>query len=216
MPPRPPRPAFPAEAMITRLLWMILLLPLAQAAAAVPCGDYAERLASMRAADQALRELFKEDDPPQRIFNAVAVVDAAHMRAMKGLLKRCGWPMTSLYGQAASDDAWLLVQHADRDRKFQHTALLILEKAVARGEARGGHLAYLSDRLSVAEGRLQLYGTQFKGLEHCRLVLAPIDSREAVNRRRSAIPGMPTLEDYEAHANKAMAPSACRQAPGLD
>ena len=199
--------------MIDRIFLAATLLLCSHAASATACGDYAERLASMRIADQSLRDyLNNESNPPQRIFEAIAVVDASNTRAIKQLLRRCGWPATSRYGQTASDDAWLLIQHADRDRAFQHRALPLLEAAVARGEARGGHLAYLSDRLAVAEGRPQRYGTQFNGVENCRLVLAPIDDREAVNRRRRAIPGMPTLEEYEQRANQEITPPECRQA----
>ena len=100
-----------------------------------------------------------------------------------------------------------------RSRPFQRAALALLQQAVKDGEARGGDLAYLSDRLAVSEGRPQPYGTQFRGVENCKLVLAPIDSREAVNARRSQIPGMPTLEEYEQFAKSQLTPAECRRVP---
>lgn len=168
----------------------------------------------MRLADQSLREYFNQNDrPSQRQINAMALIDRTNTLRMKELLKLCGWPLTSKYGQDASANAWLLIQHADQDRSFQRAALVLLEQAVKAGEARGGDLAYLSDRLAVSEGRPQLYGTQFRGVENCRVILAPIDSREAVDARRKAIPGMPSLEEYEKVANEHITPAECRHAP---
>ena len=58
-------------------------------------------------------------------------------------------------------DAWLLVQHADRDRPFQKQCLELLREAVAKKEASGKDLADLTDRVLVGEGKNQIYGTQF-------------------------------------------------------
>jgi|SRR5450755_430001 len=187
-----------------------LLCTLAMGVSAAGCNEYAQQLAQMRVADQSLREFHLQSSViPQRLGRASGVIDRGNTGRLKVLLNRCGWPVASKYGMQASTDAWLLVQHADGDRKFQHQALALLERAVQMGEARGGDLAYLSDRLAVSEGRIQLYGTQFTGIENCRLVLAPIDTREAVNERRRAVAGMPSLEEYEEYAN-AHTLSECR------
>ncbi len=184
------------------------------AAVAADCSTYANELATMRVADQSLRENFTENgQPSQRHGNAVALIDRTNTLRMKALLRQCGWPVTSKYGKNASADAWLLIQHADQDRPFQRAALVRLERAVKAGEARGGDLAYLSDRLAVSEGKPQLFGTQFRGVENCKMILAPIDSREGVNARRTAIPGMPTLEEYEKFANERITPPECRREP---
>jgi hypothetical protein len=197
-----------------RAVSLLALACIANDVIAGDCGNYASELAIMRVADQSLREHFNENrEPSQRHVDALALVDHTNTLRMKALLRQCGWPVTSKYGKDASADAWLLIQHADRDRPFQRKALLLLERAVNAGEARGGDLAYLSDRLAVSEGRPQPYGTQFVGTENCKMVLAPIDSREAVNARRRAIPGMPTLEEYERFANEHITPPECRRAP---
>lgn len=170
-------------------------------------------LAAMRVADQALRErAFASSTPDPHLLAQLALVDRSNTRRLSAWLGACGWPKLRRDGQGASDDAWLLAQHADHDRPFQHRALRLLEAAVKVGDARGGHLAYLSDRLAVDEHRPQLYGTQFK-LEGCRLELLPIDSRAAVNQRRAAIPGMPTLEAYEAEARLQVLPPDCAGKP---
>ena len=202
--------------MLLRALILTVASTISNVSPAADCANYANDLAVMRVADQSLREYFPLHPDPSispRFGNASELIDRTNARRLKNLLARCGWPLTSKYGNEASADAWLLVQHADHDREFQRHALVLLERAVSVGEARGGDLAYLRDRLAVAEGRPQLYGTQFTGFENCKLVLAPIDSREAVNARRRAIPGMPTLEEYEQFANAHIPTSECRKTP---
>ena len=195
-----------------RVLPLALLLGSSAAPArAAPCDGYAPDLAAMVQADQSLRgRLDGATEVSRPLGNALDAIDRENTARLKRWLARCGWPLAQRDGAAASAQAWLLVQHADRDRAFQHAVLPLLERAVRQGEARGGDLAYLDDRLAVAEGRPQRYGTQFTGIDHCRLTLAPIDSREAVDARRRAIPGMPSLAEYERAAAAQILPPACR------
>jgi hypothetical protein len=56
---------------------------------------------------------------------------------------------------------WL--KHADEDPAFQRRCLGMLIAAVAAGEASTAHLAYLTDRVLLAEGKPQECGTQVNG-----------------------------------------------------
>ena len=58
-------------------------------------------------------------------------------------------------------------------KAFQHHVLDCWSKAVHRGEARGKNLTYLTDRLAIAEGKPQLYGTQLI-VDGCKIELHPI------------------------------------------
>ena len=59
--------------------------------------------------------------------------------------------------------AWLLVQDADRDPAFQRSCLGLITEAARHGEATPAELAYLTDRVLLAEGQPQEYGTQMAG-----------------------------------------------------
>ena len=84
-----------------------------------------------------------------------------------------GWPGRSLVGEEAAHAAWLLAQHADRHPALQEQWLSLLEAAVAQGEASPIDLAHLTDRVLLARGELQVYGTQTNGADGrwiaCRL-----------------------------------------------
>jgi hypothetical protein len=88
-------------------------------------------------------------------------VDTGNTRWLADLLATRGWPGRTLAGADGARAAWLLAQHADRDPDLQRTFLDALRGAVAAGEASPAELAYLEDRVRVADGRPQLYGTQF-------------------------------------------------------
>lgn len=125
---------------------------------------------------------------------AVAALDAVDKKTlarMKQLIAQHGWPAKSAVGEDGAQAAWLLVQHADSDVAFQKQCLQLLQQAVERGEAERSHLAYLIDRVAVAEGRPQLYGTQFDDAREPR----PIEQPELVDERR-AVMGLPPLADY--------------------
>jgi len=120
-------------------------------------------------------------------------VDRHHARRMASIIARDGWPSVSCVGPLGADAAWVLVQHADHDPVFQRRCLALVEDAVRRGEASPRNLAYLTDRVLVAEGRPQMYGTQFQGGRQP----LPIDDAAHVDDRRAAV-GLSPLAAYVA------------------
>ncbi len=87
-------------------------------------------------------------------------IDEKNTADLKRILAIHEWIRISKFGAAADNNAWLLVQHADRDRKFQNEVLTILTKHYPSGETSRRNFAYLFDRVASAEARKQRYGTQ--------------------------------------------------------
>ena len=73
-----------------------------------------------------------------------------------------GWPGHDLVGEEGSTAAWVIAQHSDLDLAFQERALELITEAVAHDDASPGDLAYLTDRVAVAKGEPQTYGTQIR------------------------------------------------------
>jgi hypothetical protein len=90
----------------------------------------------------------------------------------------------------------LIAQHADLDREFQKSCLPLLEEAAKIGEARAEQVAYLTDRVLVAERNPQRYGTQFTIIND-DLVPAPMEEPEKVDERRASVGLMPLMEYIE-------------------
>jgi len=122
-------------------------------------------------------------------FNKMAI------KRMKEIVKRYGWPTISMVGKDGAEAAWLLVQHADRDVKFQKNCLELMRKASRKGEAELKYLAYLTDRVRVNSKKLQLYGTQFYHNKKGRFTFRPIENRKHLEKRRRKM-GLGSFSKY--------------------
>ena len=123
-------------------------------------------------------------------------VDALNTKRMKEVIDSVGWPTIGMVGRDASHDAWLLVQHADKDVLFQERCLVLMKSAPA-GEVDLHDIAYLEDRVRVNKNLPQVYGTQFRNF-----VLRPIEEPEKVDERRRAMGLSSLAEGIEAHNRK--------------
>jgi hypothetical protein len=131
-------------------------------------------------------------DGGQEALRRVQMIDDENAAWLQGVIETVGWPGRSGFGEEGADAAWLLAQHADRRPSLQRRCLKLLEQAVAAGEAPARHLAYLTDRVLLASGGLQIYGTQMKALDG-RFVTCRLRDPETVDARRASI-GLETLQ----------------------
>ena len=128
-----------------------------------------QELMAMMEVDQEVRRIdfgSLSQDERRAAADRAAQVDMANTARMKEILDAHGWPSYSMVGREASDAAFLIIQHADRDPAFQERCLPIVQDAHRRGEASGAAVAYLTDRVFVKLDRPQRYGTQYYVREH--------------------------------------------------
>src|SRR3954471_17989359 len=131
-----------------------------------PMPGLRAEIASRVAMDQAVqRELSDRIQAGQPISPAVARQDSvfnANLEWMRLVLAQYGWPGRRLVGDEGAHGAWLLLEHCDCETARQRPAMQLLETAVRDNDASRRDLAYLTDRVRAAEGRLQVYGTQLQ------------------------------------------------------
>jgi Sulfotransferase family len=126
-------------------------------------------------------------------------MDSANTAWFGTIVEQLGWPGRSLVGEDGAEAAWLLAQHADLHPAFQKRCLGLLRQAVERGEASPADLAHLTDRVLLAEGEAQLYGTQL-AIREGRYVPARLRDPETVDARRAAM----GLEPIARHLARAL------------
>jgi hypothetical protein len=135
---------------------------------------------------------------------AVGREDHQNTEMLKALVAEKGWPTIPRVGAAASNAAWLLVQHADLDPAFQLNALRLMEPLVASGGVDKRNYAYLYDRVMLKIAGKQRYGTQAMCTDGKR-VAQPLESPGAVDARRKEA-GLDTLAGYLADLDRNFGP----------
>lgn len=162
--------------------------------------DLAFEINAMAMADQEVRNrIFNKSKNGQASFSKSEIeemssMDHANTQRMKSIVKTYGWPTIAMVGKEASSNAWLLVQHADQEPKFQAYCLTLLSPLVKSGEIKVTDYAYLFDRVAIAEGRPQRYGTQAQ-MGKTGFFISPVENPRTVDKIRKAA-GMPSLEEY--------------------
>ncbi|WP_290001528.1 DUF6624 domain-containing protein [Algoriphagus sediminis] len=129
-------------------------------------------------------------------------LDRQNTKRMREIIEEYGWPSYELVGEGPSNNAWLIVQHADRNPAFQARCLPLLKAAVDAGQANPSNYAYLYDRVAVSKGEKQLYATQSSsnnGLTEGNFY--PIAREDSVQIRREAMNISRSVEDYAASMN---------------
>lgn len=156
---------------------------------------FADKIIALKKKDLELRdELIKNgklfegyNKKMERLHNSNAAI-------LNNVIDKIGYPTIDKVGEEASEAAWLVIQHSISQPMFMKKCKELLENAVIENRADPVHLAYLTDRIAVYEGKPQLYGTQFDWDESGRLSPQFYDDLTKVNGRRIAI-GLNTLQD---------------------
>ncbi|HEV2970514.1 MAG TPA: DUF6624 domain-containing protein [Pirellulales bacterium] len=120
-------------------------------------------------------------------------VDGENTKWLMQVIDERGWPTIAMVGKDGANAAWLLVQHADHNRKFQRKCLDLMAK-LPKGEVSQSNLAYLTDRVLLAEGKKQRYGTQFTN-DDGKFQPSSLEDETNVDKRRAEV-GLEPLADY--------------------
>jgi len=116
---------------------------------------------------------------------------------LKTVIATKGWPLASRVGRDGAKAVWVLVQHADHDPVFQAEAVSLMEKAARNGEADAADLALLTDRVLLAQGKPQRYGSQFKETADGVMELQPTEDMKILDALRHEM-GLQPLAEYKA------------------
>jgi hypothetical protein len=146
-----------------------------------------KELLERRDLDQAARSAIDG----RQAFARVMQIDDDNAAWLRMIVVTVGWPGRALVGDEGAHAAWLLAQHADRHPSLQRRCLELLEIAVAAGDASPTDLAYLTDRVRLASGGSQIYGTQMTAQDG-KFVARRLRDPESVDDRRTSV-GLGTL-----------------------
>jgi hypothetical protein len=152
-------------------------------------------LVTMVHEDQELRQKLICEKPDVQLYAQIKETNKRHIELLKSIMSKFGWITISQFGHEASDNTWLLVQHADDDVPLQKEVLALFEELIVRKEVTLQAYAYLYDRVSINEKRPQRFGTQADVIDHS-IIFLPIEDPENIDERRAAY-GLKSLEEYK-------------------
>ncbi len=157
--------------------------------------DIASEIIALKDADLTLRsELMEQGELIEGYHPSMEALHNENASALNVIIKSIGYPTKEKVGKEASDAAWLIIQHAISQPSFMKRCALLLKEEVNLGKADPIHLAYLTDRIAVFEGKPQLYGSQFDWDEYGQMSPNVYDHIFKVNERRRAI-GLNSLQE---------------------
>ena len=145
--------------------------------------------------------------------DAMREADGENLPWLKEVVAAHGWPGASLVGTDGAHAAWLLAQHADADPAFQRQCLGLIGAAVEAGEASLLEYAYLTDRVLLAEGRSQVYGTQVTRRDGAWVPRGP--ARPGAGRRAPGGRGPRTARGVPGAVRRLPAAGVAAALPGL-
>jgi hypothetical protein len=154
-----------------------------------------QELLQMYKDDQAVRARLTSAPPAQRVqaTNQMEDVDSRVTARLKQIVAAKGWPTIALVGPEASQAAAVMLTHS-ADHKWQAALLPQLRKLVADDQIFGSDIAGLTDRILVSQGKLQLFGTQFKE-QGGRMIMVPVKDPQHLEQRRAQYL-LPPMAEY--------------------
>ncbi|WP_223033221.1 DUF6624 domain-containing protein [Hanstruepera marina] len=117
-----------------------------------------------------------------------------NFKEIRRLIDVYGWPKYSTVGTLAADAPLLCINHHEDD-SIRKKYIDRIKESCLKGEGSCTEFAKIQDRILVNDGKLQLYGMQFRYSQDKTLEPFPIKDPEFVDRRRKTI-GLEPLKDY--------------------
>lgn len=154
-----------------------------------------DELLAMNTRDQALQQRMHGEalsaDERAALIEELREVQTTNRARFAELIEAHGWPEVQAVGPEAARAAVFLTLHATTENQRRY--LPLARAAVERGQADGAAVAILEDRVRLANGEPQLYGTQV-GCEDGEPTATNLDAPATVDERRAAV-GLPPLAE---------------------
>ena len=124
----------------------------------------------------------------------MAKADSTNLIKVRKILDQWGWLGENIMGADGSSALFLVIQHANLETQVEY--LPMLREAAARGDARPQDLAYLEDRVALAQGERQIYGSQLEIQYNTgEMYVLPIICPDSLDIRRAEV-GLPPMSEY--------------------
>lgn len=154
-----------------------------------------EKIIELKNTDIAFRDSLIQKGKLEEGYHAeMEKIHNQNAEFLQEIINDIGFPSIDKVGEEAYEATWLIIQHAIAQPKFMKSCAKLLEIAVHERKAKHIHLAYLTDRIAVFEGKPQLYGTQFDWDDNGEMSPHYFEDINLVNERRKSV-GLNAMEE---------------------
>lgn len=161
-----------------------------------------KKLKAIQNEDQGIRVLYismnqftNDSILKNRVHDEMKFVDEKNSKSIQQIIDKYGWVGSDKVGNEGNRTIFLTIQHVD-DLIVQQKYLPILEKAIKDKNADPWHLAFLTDRIRMNQGKKQIYGSQVIHYKEAKKsFVVPLENPEHVDELRKQV-GLPPLNDY--------------------
>ncbi|WP_286756549.1 DUF6624 domain-containing protein [Roseivirga sp. UBA838] len=130
----------------------------------------------------------------ENLWKIIEYTDSCNMAIVSIILDKKGWLGINDIGYRANSALFLVIQHASLDTQLKY--LPMMRDAAEKGNAQKSSLAMLEDRVALARGEKQIYGSQIgRNPNTGEYYVLPLIDPDNVNSRRIKM-GMSKLESY--------------------
>jgi hypothetical protein len=135
-----------------------------------------------------------ESKDVQDIERIIKEKDSINLIQVEKILAEYGWLGADIVGEMGNKTLFLVIQHSNTQTQVKY--LPLLREAVKNGKAKASYLALMEDRVLLAQGEKQIYGSQLQmDSETNEWVLEPMIDPENVDKRRAEV-GLKPLSEY--------------------
>jgi hypothetical protein len=112
-----------------------------------------------RAQSKELEEKYGWDSKEVKdLWKIINKKDSSNLVSVKSILDKYGWLGADVVGSKGNQTLFLVIQHSNLPTQEKY--LPMMRDAVKNGKAKGSRLALLEDRVALAQGKKQIYGSQ--------------------------------------------------------
>lgn len=147
---------------------------------------------------EELQELKKqygwESKEVQDLWEKIHVKDSLNLIKVEKIIADNGWLGIDIVGEQGNVTLFLVIQHADTETQVKY--LPILREAVKDGKAKASNLALMEDRVLLAQGEKQIYGSQLESdYKTNEYIVSPMIDPDNVDKRRAEV-GLKPIAEY--------------------
>lgn len=137
----------------------------------------------------------QKSDATEALKSMAADISQLHTQTLNQIVQLQGWPTKAQVTEEGVRAAFSLASHSNNLSFQQNMLPFIIQSYMDKQGMSGEAVAIFTDKVSIAQGKNQVFGTQ-ADLIGGEVVFLPIENEDSVEQLRAQM-GLPPLHEYK-------------------